>query len=51
MFVIIMINPFAGDGKNGLVSLPKFPIQPPKDKYPFDFGKPTKPVVIGFPHG
>jgi len=39
-----MINPFAGDGKNGLVSLPN-------DKYPFDFSKQIKPFVIGFLHG
>jgi hypothetical protein len=43
-----MINPFVGDGRNDLVSLPKFPIQSPKDKYPFDF---SKPFVGGFPHG
>jgi hypothetical protein len=44
-----MINPFARDDKNGLVSLPKFPIQPPKEKNPLDFGKKDFPKF--FPHG
>jgi hypothetical protein len=34
--------------KIAVISLPKFPIQPHKDKYPFDF---SKLIVIGFPHG
>jgi hypothetical protein len=44
-----MIKPFARDDKNGLVSLSKFPIQPPKDKNPLDFGK--KDLGKSFPHG
>ena len=44
-----MINPFARDGNSQLVREHVFPIQPPKDKNPLDFGKKDFPKF--FPHG
>ena len=44
-----MINPFARDGNSQLVRAPIFPIQPPNDKNPLDFGKKDFPKF--FPHG
>ncbi len=44
-----MINPFAHDGNSQLVREHAFPIQPPKDKNPLDFGNKDFPKFL--PHG
>ena len=44
-----MINPFSGNGNRYLVREPTFPIQPPKDIKPLDFGEKDFPKYL--PHG